>query len=109
MNDLIIDDLCVSYNTTPVLHHFDLHINDGELAVILGPSGRGKSTLLTAVSGLIRPNDGRISFGDTCFFSQKRACLFARGAAQYRLCISVLRTLAAYEYSGKYCFPVKSP
>ena len=70
MNDLIIDDLCVSYNTTPVLHHFDLHINDGEFAVILGPSGCGKSTLLTAVSGLIRPNDGHISFGDTCFFSR---------------------------------------
>ena len=71
MNDLMIDDLCVSYNTTPVLHHFDLHINDGELAVILGPSGCGKSTLLTAVSGLMKPSDGRIAFGDTCFFSQK--------------------------------------
>lgn len=37
---------------------FDVH--DADRFVLLGPSGRGKSTLLKAVAGLVSPREGQI-------------------------------------------------
>ncbi|MCV7435031.1 sulfate/molybdate ABC transporter ATP-binding protein [Mycolicibacterium bacteremicum] len=43
----------------------DITLADGEVLAVLGPNGAGKSTLLQLISGLIRPDAGRISLGDT--------------------------------------------
>lgn len=47
--------------TTPVLHDISLAIRPGELTLIAGPSGCGKSTLLAILSGLQRPDQGRVT------------------------------------------------
>ena len=39
-------------------------IPDGQLVGLLGPSGCGKSTMLNMISGLLRPSDGKIFFGE---------------------------------------------
>jgi molybdate transport system ATP-binding protein len=39
----------------------ELSVADGEIVALLGPNGAGKSTLLGAISGLIRPESGRIT------------------------------------------------
>lgn len=70
MNDLVIKDIRVSYGSKLVLSDFCLRINGGELVVILGPSGCGKSTLLSVISGLKKPDSGRILFGNSCLFSK---------------------------------------
>jgi iron complex transport system ATP-binding protein len=41
----------------------DLDVAAGEIVAILGPNGRGKSTLLRTLAGLVKPQTGRI---DTC-------------------------------------------
>src|SRR5438067_13824106 len=46
------------------LSEIDLSIDAGEFVSIVGPSGRGKSTLLMLVSGLIAPTTGTIEVGD---------------------------------------------
>jgi len=38
---------------SPTLHEVDLHISEGELALVAGPTGSGKSTLLRALNGLV--------------------------------------------------------
>jgi putative ABC transport system ATP-binding protein len=43
-----------------VLKGIDLLIEPGEIALVMGPSGSGKSTLLAAVSGLLRPDEGKV-------------------------------------------------
>lgn len=45
-----------------VLKNISLEINDGDFAVILGASGSGKSTLLNIMSGLERPDEGRVCY-----------------------------------------------
>lgn len=44
----------------PVFHDFNLSIDQGVFAVIHGASGKGKSTLLNLIAGLVRPNSGEI-------------------------------------------------
>ena len=50
---------------------FSLHVRlevGAEILVLFGPSGSGKSTTLSAIAGLIEPQDGRIALdGETLF------------------------------------------
>lgn len=59
----------------------DLEVSAGEIVAVLGPNGRGKSTLLRAVAGLIRPNVGSVrSQGDVGFVPQAFMPAFAYSA-----------------------------
>jgi putative ABC transport system ATP-binding protein len=43
-----------------VLKDVDFDARHGDLTMVMGPSGSGKSTLIAALSGLLRPEDGRV-------------------------------------------------
>ena len=47
-----------------VLRDVELRWRDGGAYALLGPSGCGKTTLLNIMSGLIRPTQGRVLYGD---------------------------------------------
>ncbi len=49
-------------NSVSVLKGINLEINDGDFTVILGASGSGKSTLLNVISGLEKPDSGKITY-----------------------------------------------
>src|SRR5580765_4310302 len=49
-----------SFNGQPVLQGIDLDVNRGEVFVIMGPSGSGKSVLLKHIIGLETPDEGEI-------------------------------------------------
>ena len=51
-------------NDVIAVNHFDFEIPDGQLIGLLGPSGCGKSTVLNLISGLLKPTEGRIFFGE---------------------------------------------
>ena len=46
------------------VNNFSFEIPDGKLIGLLGPSGCGKSTALNLISGLQKPTEGKIFFGD---------------------------------------------
>ncbi len=48
------------YGREDVVKNVDLNVRHGETKVILGPSGVGKSTILKAMLGLLRPKSGQI-------------------------------------------------
>jgi len=52
--------LRAGYLDTTVIRDLDLLVNAGEVAVLIGPNGHGKTTLLRAISGLIKPSAGRV-------------------------------------------------
>ncbi|AOX99015.1 ABC transporter ATP-binding protein [Jeongeupia sp. USM3] len=60
MTKLIVEDLHLSYDTTPILKGVSFHLKAGEVVSLLGASGSGKTTLLRAVAGLEQPSDGQI-------------------------------------------------
>ena len=43
-----------------VLKGVDFDAKHGDLTMVMGPSGSGKSTLIAALSGLLRPEKGRV-------------------------------------------------
>lgn len=54
------------------LRHFDLDVEfsvaPGETLVMVGASGAGKTSVLHALAGLVRPREGRIAFGERVVF-----------------------------------------
>jgi branched-chain amino acid transport system ATP-binding protein len=59
---LDISGVEAGYGAVPVLHSISLHVGTGESIGLFGPNGHGKTTLLRAISGLLRPTSGTISF-----------------------------------------------
>lgn len=55
-----------------VLDDLNLTIEDGSLTTLLGFSGCGKTTLLRIISGLEKPDEGRIIFGDKTVFDKEK-------------------------------------
>ncbi|MFP3391235.1 amino acid ABC transporter ATP-binding protein [Brevibacillus sp. SIMBA_040] len=58
-----LTNITKSFGRNHVLKGIDLHVNKGEVVVILGPSGSGKTTLLRCINYLERPSDGQIVIG----------------------------------------------
>jgi len=57
---LEVRDVCVRFGGRDVLHDVSLHVGDGEVVALLGPSGVGKSTVLRVVAGLLVPDAGSV-------------------------------------------------
>lgn len=61
-----IRNLHKQFDGLEVLKGIDLDIEKGQVVVIIGPSGTGKSTLLRCMNYLEYPEEGSISIGDIC-------------------------------------------
>jgi phospholipid/cholesterol/gamma-HCH transport system ATP-binding protein len=59
-----IEKLNKSFDGVPVLKDISLDVRPGEIFVIMGPSGSGKSVLLRHIAGLEQPTSGRVTIGD---------------------------------------------
>ena len=58
---LEVEGLVAGYGQVSVLQGLDLHVNEGEVAVILGANGAGKTTTMRAISGMIQ-RKGNVTF-----------------------------------------------
>ncbi|HET9795762.1 MAG TPA: ABC transporter ATP-binding protein, partial [Thermoanaerobaculia bacterium] len=61
---IVLDGLTKRFGTQPVVDRLTLELRDGELFVLLGSSGSGKSTVLRLIAGLLPPDAGRIVLHD---------------------------------------------
>ena len=55
-----VSSITQHYGVKPVLRDVDLSIGPGELVGILGPNGMGKTTLLSALAGVLKPQKGYV-------------------------------------------------
>ncbi len=60
---LDVQDLHTHYGRAHILQGISLQVAPGEVLVLLGRNGAGKSTTLKSLIGLVRPTAGRIRFG----------------------------------------------
>lgn len=59
---LQVSDLTVQYGSCRAVKDIHLSVQEGELVVLLGSNGSGKSTVFRAISGLVKPTAGQIQF-----------------------------------------------
>ena len=64
MSLIKVESLAAGYGLVEVLRNISLEINQGEVVAVLGSNGVGKTTLNNCLSGLIKPNHGKIFFQD---------------------------------------------
>src|ERR1700683_598200 len=60
---LVAEGLVKRYGARRALDGFDLTIEPGEIAGLVGHNGAGKTTFVEVVTGLVRPDSGRVGVG----------------------------------------------
>jgi branched-chain amino acid transport system ATP-binding protein len=56
--------LCKSFGGVKVIDDLSVKLNEGEALGIVGPNGAGKTTLFNLITGVYRPDEGRVTFKD---------------------------------------------
>jgi branched-chain amino acid transport system ATP-binding protein len=59
---LSLDNINVFYGAIHALRNISLAVNAGEVVTLIGANGAGKSTTLRAITGLLTPRSGRVTF-----------------------------------------------
>lgn len=59
---LTVDSLSVSYGRVRAVREVSFEAAEGALVAIIGANGAGKSSLMNAVAGLVKPRSGRVQF-----------------------------------------------
>lgn len=81
--DLRISKVVISYNSGGYeirpIDGLDLHVESGQLVLLLGASGCGKTTLLSALASILAPTAGSIRVGET-----EVTALGGRALVEYR-------------------------
>jgi len=62
MSSVHLENINKSFGSIKALSNLNLEIKDGEFFVLLGPTGAGKTTTLRIISGLDKPDSGKIYF-----------------------------------------------
>ena len=57
---IAFENISLSYGNNLILDNISFKINEGEIFGMLGPNGVGKSTIFNLITGLIKPNSGKI-------------------------------------------------
>lgn len=60
MNRLIVNHVFAGYGAVQILHGVSVGLNEGEIVVLLGTNGNGKSTLMKCIMGMAKPDSGEI-------------------------------------------------
>jgi len=59
---LEVKNIQVAYGKIIAVKDISVTVNEGEIVTLIGSNGAGKSTTLRAISGLIKPKSGEITF-----------------------------------------------
>ena len=59
---LAVEDLAVAFGGLAALSGVDFEVGEGEIFGLIGPNGAGKTTVFNVLTGLYRPQRGRLTF-----------------------------------------------
>ncbi len=59
---LEVKDLSVRYGAIKALNHVNISVDKGEIVTIIGANGAGKTSLMNAIAGVIKPASGEVIF-----------------------------------------------
>ena len=59
---LIVEDLVVAYGQVEAVRGVSFHADAGSLVTLVGANGAGKTSILNAIAGMVRPRSGRVQY-----------------------------------------------
>ena len=84
---LTVQDLTMAYGDFVIMRDLTFTINRGDIFIVMGGSGCGKSTMMTILIGLKTPAKGKVFYGDVDFWGadpQTRDRIIRRAGVMYQ-------------------------
>jgi len=94
---LYVNGVSGGYGRVEVLHDVNVRVASGEFVVLLGSNGAGKTTLLKMISGILKPSEGNIKFGNNDIKNQRPDELVALGMRHVAEGRRILRRLSVVD------------
>lgn len=94
---LEVKDLNIYYGAIHALKGVSLKVNRGEIVTLIGSNGAGKSSLLKAISGLIKINSGEITFLGNNITKMDAKNIVKRGITQVPEGRHIFSDMSVYE------------
>ncbi|HKS37608.1 MAG TPA: ABC transporter ATP-binding protein [Verrucomicrobiae bacterium] len=66
---LQVNGLCKAFGAVRAVEQVDFKVQQGEIYGLLGPNGAGKTTTISMISGLLRPDAGKVAVDGADFWS----------------------------------------
>ncbi|MGY4707639.1 ABC transporter ATP-binding protein [Candidatus Bipolaricaulota sp. J31] len=87
------------------VRRMDMEIAEGTIHSLIGPNGAGKTTLFNVISGIYRPEEGRVIFRGEDITGKKPHVLVAKGIARTFQNLRIFANLTCLEnvMSGQHC------
>ena len=79
---LEVDGLSISFGGIQALAGVDLQVEEGEILSVIGPNGSGKTTMFNCITGVYRPDQGRIRFRENNLLGVAPDSIARRGVAR---------------------------
>lgn len=87
MTMLDVQGVSKSFGTLRAANNVTFQVKAGEIYGLLGPNGAGKTTTISMISGLLRPDSGRVSIGGADVWTEPQKAKAMMGVAPQELAI----------------------
>ena len=104
---LQVTDLQAGYGKKQVIHGVSLEVREREIVAVLGHNGAGKSSLMNAIFGVIRPTGGRVLFQGKDITGQQPSANVQQGLGYAPQGAEMFRSMTVTENLMLGGFPVK--
>jgi urea transport system ATP-binding protein len=95
---IYLEDVTVTFDGFQALKEVDFYVDHGEIRALIGPNGAGKTTLLDVMCGKVRPDTGRVIFGQKTLLTKlEEHDINALGIGRKFQTPAVFRSLTLFE------------
>lgn len=94
---LKVEQLSVSYGGIKAVRNISFEVPDGKIVTLIGANGAGKSTTLRTISGLVKPQSGKILLDDEDITGMDSAQIVKRGVTMVPEGRRIFPNLTVYE------------
>jgi len=102
---LELNEITVQFGGLTAVDGLALTVQEGQIAALIGPNGAGKSTIFNVISGIYRPNRGKVRFAGEEITGLPANAITARGIARTFQNIRLFRALTVLDNVklGRHC------
>lgn len=97
MSMLSVKDLHVHYGVIEALKGVSIDVNEGEIVSLIGANGAGKTTMLQAISGIVKKSSGDVEFLGQSIYKTNPKNIVAAGLTQVPEGRRIFTGLSVYE------------